>query len=230
MREKVKRIFLLGPSHHTAFSGCALPPKSTTHYETPLGNIALDLEVIEKLGKVKKSFVRLDQDEDEAEHSLEMHLPYIYHSMGEGAVFSLVPLMVGSLEGGLEDVYGQILAPYMDDESNFFIISSDFCHWGKRFGYTPFDPKTHTEIFKYITDLDRQGMDAIETDSVLSFRQYLHQTKNTICGRNPILILLATHAHSKEKFSIQFVHYEQSSQCLTSSDSSVSYASAVVYQ
>ena len=31
---------------------------------------------------------------------------------------------------------GQVLKTYMDDPSNLFIISSDFCHWGRRFAYT----------------------------------------------------------------------------------------------
>ena len=35
-----------------------------------------------------------------------------------------------------EAAYGELLAPYLDDPSNLFIISSDFCHWGMRFNYT----------------------------------------------------------------------------------------------
>jgi AmmeMemoRadiSam system protein B len=227
MKSKVKRIFLLGPSHHMPFTGCALPSSSLTHYATPLGDIKLDVDTIESLAKMKKSWIRLSKEEDEAEHSLEMHLPYIYHCMS-GSDFTLVPIVVGSLESGLEETYGKLLAPYADDESNFFIISSDFCHWGKRFGYSPFNSKEYTEIYKYITALDRQGMDAIETESVSTFRKYLHSTKNTICGRNPILVLLAIHEHTTTSFTTKFIHYDQSSQCLKMSDSSVSYASAVV--
>lgn len=37
-----------------------------------------------------------------------------------------------------EGLYGKILGPYLDDPSNLFIISSDFCHWGSRFSYSPF--------------------------------------------------------------------------------------------
>jgi hypothetical protein len=32
--------------------------------------------------------------------------------------------------------YGALLAPYLSDPANLFIISSDFCHWGSRFRYT----------------------------------------------------------------------------------------------
>ena len=32
------------------------------------------------------------------------------------------------------------VAPYIADKSNAFVISSDFCHWGSRFGYTYYVP------------------------------------------------------------------------------------------
>lgn len=35
--------------------------------------------------------------------------------------------------------YGALLSPYLEDPSNLFIISSDFCHWGRRFSYTFYD-------------------------------------------------------------------------------------------
>lgn len=225
----MRRIFLLGPSHHEPFTGCGLPSPKLKTYSTPIGEIHLDLEVIEALAKDKKKWIRLDKEVDEAEHSLEMHLPYIVRAM-DSVPFTLVPIMVGSLSKNLEDDYGKILAPYVDDESNFFIVSSDFCHWGKRFGYTPYDSKRHSEISEYIKALDREGMDAVESESVTTFREYLHKTKNTICGRNPILVLLATHQHCKTSFQTKFIHYDQSSAVRDLDDSSVSYASAVVYQ
>lgn len=45
----------------------------------------------------------------------------------------LVPIMVGALDTSLEKTYGQILAKYFDDDNTVFCVSSDFCHWGKRY-------------------------------------------------------------------------------------------------
>jgi hypothetical protein len=70
-----KRIFLLGPSHHYHFTTCALS-KCTT-YQTPLGDLKLDLETITELQSSGK-FMQMTRSQDEDEHSLEMHLPYIY--------------------------------------------------------------------------------------------------------------------------------------------------------
>ncbi len=71
---------------------------------------------------------------DEAEHSLEMHLPYIKKVFGDK--IKLLPIMVGNLSLDQEKEYGSILSKYMtQDSDSLFIISSDFCHWGSDFDY-----------------------------------------------------------------------------------------------
>jgi MEMO1 family protein len=44
--------------------------------------------------------------------------------------------MVGSTNPATEAAFGKLLAPYIADPENAFVISTDFCHWGSRFGYT----------------------------------------------------------------------------------------------
>ena len=57
------------------------------------------------------------------------------------AVPGLLPTpLLSATRRGAEAAYGRLLAPYLDDSSNLFIVSSDFCHWGKRFSYTFYDP------------------------------------------------------------------------------------------
>jgi AmmeMemoRadiSam system protein B len=64
-----------------------------------------------------------------------------------------------------------------------------------------------------------------------AFTQYLKQFENTICGRHPIGVFLQTlrQSTSAEHLSVAFTRYEQSSACEGYQDSSVSYASAVVF-
>lgn len=45
----------------------------------------------------------------------------------------VVPILVGALNADNEAIYGRLLAKYVDDPTNFFSISSDFCHWGSRY-------------------------------------------------------------------------------------------------
>jgi len=220
----IRRIFLLGPSHHFYLPGCALTKH--TYYATPMGNINIDRQTTAELAKTGQ-FDTMDTSVDEEEHSLEMHLPYIYHIM-LGHEFVLVPVLVGGLNFAHEAEYGSILAPYLADPATAFIISSDFCHWGRRFNYT-YVPPGHDAIYKGIEALDREGMTLIEAQDAAGFSSYLKRTQNTICGRHPIGVLLQSLATLEAAGkTVKFVRYAQSSACKSERDSSVSYASAAV--
>lgn len=176
--------------------------------------------------KATGKFELMDLHVDEAEHSMEMHLPYLA-KVFEGHPVKLVPILVGALSAENEALYGHILAKYVDDPTNIFSVSSDFCHWGSRFDYMHYEKK-HGAIYKSIEALDRMGMDIIETGDPDAFKQYLSEFDNTICGRHPISVFLHMLRNSSTKVKINFLQYEQSSQCRSTRDSSVSYASAAV--
>ncbi|KAI7727481.1 hypothetical protein M8C21_032946 [Ambrosia artemisiifolia] len=167
----------------------------------------------------------MDLNVDEAEHSMEMHLPYLA-KVFNGYAVKVVPIMVGAVSTENEAMYGRLLAKYIDDPTNFFSVSSDFCHWGSRFNYMHYDKK-HGPIYKSIEALDKTGMETIETGDPDEFKQYLLETDNTICGRHPISVFLHMSKNCSTKIKIKFIRYEQSSQCKSTRDSSVSYASAV---
>eukprot|EP00041_Stephanoeca_diplocostata_P023194 m.565081 g.565081 ORF g.565081 m.565081 type:complete len:316 (-) comp22239_c4_seq4:419-1366(-) len=221
--QKIKRIFLIGPSHHYYLPGCATT--SFSHYATPFGSIPVDEEIVQELRATGK-FETMPESSDEDEHSLEMHLPYIHHVMGDNA-YTLVPMLVGSTSVKDERNYGLLLAKYFDDPGNFFIISSDFCHWGQRFRFTNYN-KAHGQIHQHIEVLDKEGMSLIENIDVDGFESYLKTTQNTICGRHPISILLQALRSTPRTPTIVFTRYAQSSACKSATDSSVSYASAIV--
>lgn len=217
----ISRVFLLGPSHHYYTPKCAL--SGATIYKTPIGDLHIDLEVIEEL-KATGKFETMDIHVDEAEHSMEMHLPYLA-KVFHGYPVKIIPILVGALSAENESMYGRLLAKYLDDPSNFFSVSSDFCHWGSRFNYMHHDKK-HGPIYKSIEALDKMGMDIIEIGDPDAFKKYLLETDNTICGRHPISVFLHMVKNCSAKITIRFLRYEQSSQCKSTRDSSVSYASA----
>lgn len=89
-----------------------------------------------------------------------------------------------------------------------------------------------------ISELDQEAMNILSMPPTspaevhTKFQAYLDRTKNTICGRHPIGVLLGALAtiqreHGRE-VQLRWVRYEQSSKCITVDDSSVSYASAYV--
>jgi hypothetical protein len=242
-------VFLLGPSHHAYLDNCAL--SQCTSYATPLGNLTIDQATNAELFKTGK-FGKMKLSVDEDEHSLEMHLPYIYKMLSRAfgqdpAKFPLlVPILVGSTSPASEKQYGAILAPYLSDPSNVFVVSSDFAHWGQRFRYTYYLPQSdasvedgaqlrasdrgpfnNPKIYESIEKVDKACMDAIETGSHDGFVSVLKKTGNTVCGQHPIGVIMAALAGKQggAEAGFKFVHYSRSSDCIGIKDSSVSYAS-----
>lgn len=225
----VRTIFILGPSHHVRLSGCAVSQCAT--YQTPLGSLSIDRGITQELLDTGK-FEVMSLEADEDEHSIEMQLPYIAKMMEPTrGNFTIVPVMVGSLNSSSEAKYGKIFSKYMKDPSVCFVISSDFCHWGNRFNFTHYDSSAG-EIHQSIAALDQAGMDLIERLDTAGFHNYLKQFGNTICGRHPIGVFLNMVAELKggasngHRMDLKFLKYAQSSQVKSPRDSSVSYASA----
>lgn len=85
----VKRIFILGPSHHVRLRKCAL--SVCKKYKTPLYDLKIDAGIVAELDATKE-FQWMDMKTDEDEHSIEMHLPYIAKVMEEFKdQFTIVP-------------------------------------------------------------------------------------------------------------------------------------------
>lgn len=244
-----KRVFLLGPSHHYYLSGAETTNCSV--YDTPLGGLPIDEATVQKI-REEWGIRSMSKNVDEDEHSLEMHLPYIYMMLSqhfpEGQFPLLVPLLIGSTSAHTERRLGTLLAPYLSDPTNIFVISSDFCHWGSRFRYTYYAPTSGTPlmlrnnagvsdrpIHESIAAVDKESMDAVETGSHQAFLQQLEETKNTVCGRHPIGVFMTAVEANEEvrkkegdewKGRFRFVRYERSSLVEDVHDSSVSYCSA----
>ena len=103
-----------------------------------------------------------------------------------------------------------------------------------------------TTIADAIERLDRRGMRLIERQDGPRVREYLSKTRNTICGRFPISLFLEVlrqlreeeeeggggggggGASSSLRHSVRFVAYDQSQRVVRRSESSVSYAAALV--
>ncbi|KAI1797838.1 MEMO1 family [Ganoderma leucocontextum] len=250
----IKRVFVLGPSHHVYLDGCALT--KCTEYGTPLGSLPIDVETTRELKQTGR-FTDMSLQTDEDEHSIEMHLPYVRKTF-EGLDIKIVPILVGAIDYDQEVSFGRLLAPYLAREDTIFVVSSDFCHWGNRFQYTFYYPhpppssvapirisrsepspaslKTHP-VHASISALDHEAMELLTlppftaSQAHHAFAQYLARTKNTICGRHPIGVLfgaLAALEQERKAPKLKWVRYEQSSACETIKDSSVSYASAFV--
>ena len=189
---------------------------------------------------------------------MEMHLPYLWkrcqQTFQESTKFPpVVPILIGKNSRKQEKDVGKLLSPYLNDEDNVFVISSDFCHWGDSFTYTPYSAnldisnivsldnrdsnRLSPPIHEFIRVLDKSAMDAVETGSHDAFVDNLDLTGNTVCGQHPIGVAMAAMevlredsteelgATPKNKFKI--VQYDRSNpELVRPDDMSVSYVSA----
>ena len=220
----IDRVVILGPSHHVDFQGCALTTASL--FETPLGKLQVDTESVQQLHSSGK-FPYFPLHFDEAEHSIEMHLPMLQTILGQEAcrTVKVLSVVVSKLSTDMQKDYAKELSEYCKGEGVRVCLSSDFCHWGPRFQYfnLPADAEPGKTLSEQIERLDRAGVEAIATGDPQIFREYIESTKNTICGQIPILIFMEMANMLGWDCSYNLVSYDRSWEHIDPDDSSVSY-------
>lgn len=176
------RVVLLAPSHRMSYRGVVVPDVDA--FETPLGQVRLD-GVVPDLPR-DQPLVRIDLAPFQGEHSLEIQLPFVQRVLPSATV---VPLLFGDLESQDHPA----LRPTIDrlaDDRTVFVISSDFTHYGWRFGYEPFPADDAATVRDRLGELDRGAIDPILRGDALAFRRYLDGTGATVCGQIPIMAFL----------------------------------------
>lgn len=118
-RDSIKRVVLLGPSHRVPLDGLATTSAET--WATPLGAIPVDTAAIQQIRSLRQ--VSVLEHAHAAEHSVEVHLPFLQVVLAD---FKIVPLVVGNASD--EEVAEVIEALWGGDETRF-VISSDLSHY-----------------------------------------------------------------------------------------------------
>ena len=89
--EGLRRVVLIGPSHHRSFTGAALPARGIQAFETPLGAVPVDVAAVESLRK-NKDFAGPSAAHG-PEHCLEVELPFLQVLAPDAAI---VPILIGN--------------------------------------------------------------------------------------------------------------------------------------
>lgn len=116
---RVRRVVLAGPAHRVYVAGAAIP--SVHAFGSPLGTVALDRAALAELEKLP--FVEVSDRAHAAEHSLEVHLPFLQSVLGE---FSLVPVVVGDASA---DEMAALFDRVWGGEETLVVVSSDLSHY-----------------------------------------------------------------------------------------------------
>jgi AmmeMemoRadiSam system protein B/AmmeMemoRadiSam system protein A len=209
-----KRVIVIAPSHRVGFHGISIP--EVTHYETPLGKVPLDTQSCRTLLGTK-GFTSVAQAHAQ-EHSLEIQLPFLQRVLGD---FVLVPLVVGDVDRAEYSDLAKAIRGIVD-ENTLVVASSDFTHYGDRFGYLPF----RDDVQENLRKLDLGAVELIQKKDWDGFLQYKGSTGATICGAAPIALLIGA---LPEDAVGKTLTYYTSGDVTGEWDSSVSYVSMAFY-
>ncbi len=113
-----QKVVLLGPSHHKWFEGLSIP--DVDYYETPLGKVPLDKEIVARLRN--SSLVHDYSEAHGLEHCLEVQIPFLQTMLQD---FRLIPILVGGVN---HRKVGELLESVIN-ESTLVVVSSDLSHY-----------------------------------------------------------------------------------------------------
>ena len=194
----INRIILIGPSHRYSFDYVAI--STVDKWRTPLGDVKVDNELVEKLGN-EEAFKK-DNEKFFQEHSLEIQFPFLQTVLNK---FSLVALCTGQNVKFKE--IGNILFNEMDDQT-LLVISSDLSH------FLPYNEAK---------DKDAQTIKAIFDGDY----GYFDNNDNTACGEEGIRILLSIAKDNNWKSKL--IEYKNSGDITGDKERVVGYASMGFY-
>ncbi|PIE81141.1 MAG: AmmeMemoRadiSam system protein B [Chloroflexi bacterium] len=156
---QVQQVVMLSPAHTLAVRGLAA--SSAAHFRTPLGDVPLDQEAVQRTLALNQ--VEIVDEAHVQEHGLEVHLPFLQETLRN---FRLVPFVVGQTTP--EDVQ-EVLEILWGGQDTLIVISSDLSHFLN---------------YKQAQQIDRATCAAIERLEPDAIPQ------DGACGRRPIQGLL----------------------------------------
>jgi AmmeMemoRadiSam system protein B len=162
-------VVLVGPSHHVAFEGLALPGSGS--WETPLGRIPTDEPLMAALLAADRLFFqssRVHRDE----HSLEMQLPFLAHLVPQ---LRIVPIVMGSQSRTEVAALAQALARVLRERPALLVASSDLSHFHPSERAQALDAIVAGLVERY----DDEGLMAL-----------LEESHEHACGGGPIVAIM----------------------------------------
>ncbi|MDP3838763.1 MAG: AmmeMemoRadiSam system protein B, partial [Methylococcales bacterium] len=115
----IKRVVIIGPSHHVAFKGLAI--SHVDSFTTPLGSVPVDEFALE--GITHLPFIYTIEQAHNQEHSLEVQLPFLQAVLDD---FSIIPIVAGD---ATPQQVSQVLELLWGGSETLIVISSDLSHY-----------------------------------------------------------------------------------------------------
>jgi len=214
----VSRAVIIAPSHRAYFEGAAVA--SFDAWETPFGPMPLDRGGFELLTRNAPQGIAVDDSPHVPEHAIEVELPLLHFLFG---AIPIVPVLVCAVNFQSAGIIGEHLAE-LDTPGTLWVISGDFTHYGRSFGYTPFGLPCPREK---LNAQDREAAEHIADRDLPALARFLNRTRATICGIHPAALYLRMLEHSERKISGRVTEVTDSGVVSGDYDHVVGYAGIV---
>jgi AmmeMemoRadiSam system protein B/AmmeMemoRadiSam system protein A len=178
----IESIALMGFSHRGGEPGAWIPKVDAIR--TPGGQTEVDREL--RAALAEGGVFGLAPEEVLCDHSVEIQLPLLRRA-APGA--RIVPIYVNGLDEAARAEAAGRLAAAMGPRTAL-VASSDLTHYGREFRYEPFPVDEWTP--QRLRDLDEDALFAASSLSAGVFLKALAESGATVCGREPIALLIET--------------------------------------
>jgi len=210
-----KNFIILGVNHTGLGAKICF---SMEDWKTPLGTIKTNKDLAEKiLHKLKHADLETEINEitHKQEHSIEVQLPFLQLSQTR---FEIVPIMFSGLDYDECKKIAEVLKDFVNDKV-MIIVSSDFTHHGKTYGFEPFTNDIKNNMAKLDGDMI---LHILKNDS----KSFFHlANKSTVCGLYGITVL--TEISKLKKWKPRLIEYHTSGDMTNKWDMVVGYAGLV---
>jgi AmmeMemoRadiSam system protein B len=206
--ELPERFLILCPNHTGL--GAPLATDDAEAWETPLGPVPVDGELIERLETICPS-LRRDGRAHQREHSLEVQLPFLQVLRPAG--FRFAPLCVGTGELAALQELGEAMAEVLTSLESpcLLVVSSDM---------------THYETADSARRKDARALGCLERLDARGLHEVVRREKISMCGYAPAVAAL-TAIHRRGASRGRLVEYTNSGVVTGDDREVVAYAGMV---
>jgi AmmeMemoRadiSam system protein B/AmmeMemoRadiSam system protein A len=203
----IRKVILIGPSHHRAFKGASVYTRGS--FRTPLGDVKINERLAGSLLN-ESADVRFSPEAYEGEHSLEVQLPFLQTVLKN---FTVVPVLIGSPSGQTLKHLISGLAELVD-EKTLLVASTDLSHY---------------HDYPTAKEMDGKIISAVERLSLGDTIELLGSGKSEMCGGVPVIIAMEVARRSGANLGVVFKQ-ANSGDVTGEKDKVVGYASIGLYK
>ncbi|MFH0955958.1 MAG: AmmeMemoRadiSam system protein B [Candidatus Falkowbacteria bacterium] len=156
--QKINTAVVISNSHKAYFDGAAVDDSDA--WQTPLGTVAIDKELADKLVKADSS-IKYDSAVHTSDHPLEVEIPFLQTVLAGD--FKIVPIMFGNKS---DDTYIKLAQALKDNlgENDIVVISTDMSHYPK---------------YEDANKIDQETLETIKIGQVAKLADYVKSVESS---------------------------------------------------